>query len=126
MLVCINLTVVNLLNKEVYIYPMSGIAQIATKIAGKFEVLSNPYRTLILAFLLKKKEASWSDIKQFLESNAGSINPNTLQFHLKALLHANMVRRSGSEDNIVYTPGIISDEISGMLDEVVQKLNSKE
>lgn len=109
-----------------YIYTMSGIAQIAARIAGKFEVLSNPYRTLILAFLLKKKEASWSDIKQFLESNVGSVNPNTLQFHLKALLHANMVRRFGSEDNIVYVPGVVPSEISGMLDEVVQKLNSKE
>lgn len=125
MLVCINLTVVNLLNKEGDIFSMSGLAQIATKIAGKFEILSNPYRTLILAFLLKKKEASWSDIKQFLESNVGSINPNTLQFHLKALLHANMVRRSGSEDNIVYTPGIVPNEISVMLDEVVQKLNAE-
>ncbi len=102
---------------------MSGIAQIATKIAGKFEVLANPYRTLILAFLLKNKEASWSDIKQFLESNVGSINPNTLQFHLKALLHANMVRRAGGEDNIVYMPGVVPNEISVMLDEVVRKLN---
>jgi hypothetical protein len=37
-----------------------------------------------------------------------------------------MVRRSGGEDSIVYTPGAVPNEISVLLDEVVQKLNSEE
>lgn len=102
---------------------MPSVIEAATKIAERFGVLSNPYRTVILAFLLERKKATWSDIKHFIEkSNMGTINPNTLQFHLKALISAGMVSRSGSENNVVYSIGDIPAEISATLDKEIVKI----
>ncbi|MEM3160252.1 MAG: helix-turn-helix domain-containing protein [Nitrososphaera sp.] len=102
-----------------------NITEVASKVAERFGVLSNPYRTLILAFLLKKKKASWSEIKQFLEGHYGSVNPNTLQFHLRALIQANMVERSGSDEDIIYSLGQLPKEIQTTLStEIIEKFET--
>ena len=80
----------------------TDIIEIANKITENFAVLSNVYRTLILMHLYKNDNSTWSKIKDFIEKNIGSVNPNTLHFHLKALIHAGYVKRSGSEDSSIY------------------------
>ena len=80
-------------------------------LSKRFANLSNDYRIAILIYLIQKKEATWSEIKQFLENMYGSINPNTLHFHLKALITSDMIRRSGSEEKSIYFLGNISDDI---------------
>lgn len=89
-------------------------------LSKRFANLSNNYRILILAYLIRKKEATWSEIKQFLENIYGSIiNPNTLHFHLKALTNSDMIRWSGSEEKGVYFLGNISNDISEAIEKEI-------
>jgi DNA-binding HxlR family transcriptional regulator len=80
----------------------TNILEVANKITEKFAILSNIYRTLILIHLYKKDNSTWSEIKEFLEKNNGTVNPNTLHFHLKALIKAGYVKHSGSEESSIY------------------------
>jgi DNA-binding HxlR family transcriptional regulator len=80
----------------------SKIIEKANKITKEFTILSNVYRTLILLYLYKTKGSTWSEIKEFLQKNNGIVNPNTLHFHLKALINAGYIKRSGSEDLSIY------------------------
>ena len=87
----------------VYNYNMSSkIVEKANKITQEFTILSNIYRTLILLYLYKTKGSTWSEIKDFLEKNDGAVNPNTLHFHMKALINAGYIKHSGSEDLSIY------------------------
>ncbi|HEY7573506.1 MAG TPA: helix-turn-helix domain-containing protein [Nitrososphaeraceae archaeon] len=94
-------------------------------LSKKFANLSNNYRIAILAYLMWKKEATWSEIKQFLENMYGSINPNTLHFHLKALINSNMIRWSGSEERGTYFLGNMPDDISEVIRSEVTLDDSK-
>jgi DNA-binding HxlR family transcriptional regulator len=106
---------------------MSNVADAAAKIAETYSILSNPYRTLILAYLIKKKEASWSELKQFLEKHTGAVNPNTLQFHLRLLIQQHILGRSGSENNISYYIGNLPKDIESKLcKEISEKLKDEE
>lgn len=89
----------------------------ATGISKKFEMLSNVYRVLIVAYLLEHKEGSWSEIKHFLESRCGTVNPNTLHFHLKSLSEASFIKRVGSEDK----PSYEIDQLPGEIANTVRK-----
>jgi hypothetical protein len=51
---------------------------------------------------MEKKHATWSDVKQFIETKMGSINPNTLHFHLKTLTQDGYIKRSGGDNKIIY------------------------
>ena len=91
---------------------IENIIQSADSLSRRFANLSNNYRILILAYLIQRKEATWSEIKQFLDNVYGSINPNTLHFHLKALINSDMIRWSGSEEKSIYLLGNIPNDIS--------------
>ena len=85
------------------------------ELTAKFGALSNTYRSLILIYLSDKKEATWTEIRNFLESNSGRLNPNTLQFHLKALIENGFVVRFGHEVKSLYKLGKIDKVVTDML-----------
>lgn len=102
---------------------LSNITESATKVAARYSTLSNPYRILILAILADKKRATWSDIKRVLEGYSGTVNPNTLHFHLRALMVTKMIRRWGTNDIIIYTLGDVPDDILVTIKkEIIEKL----
>lgn len=107
-----------------YSYNMSSVIDVATKVAEKYSVLSNPNRILILAFLIDKKVGSWSDIKEVLESYSGTVNPNTMQFHLGVLRGAKMIKRLGNKENIIYTLDDIPDDILLTITKEITQLNA--
>jgi len=72
------------------------------KIASNCEVLSNSIRVSIVQLLIKK-QASWSELKKWIEERGlGRINPNALAFHLSRLIEAGLVEKLGSEDSPTY------------------------
>lgn len=106
---------------------LSNISEPVTKVAATYSTLSHPYRILILAYLIDKGCASWSDIKRILESYSGTVNPNTLHFHLRVLKAAKMIRRFGTNDIIIYTLGDVPDNIlATIVKEIIQQIPSSE
>ncbi|HVX02280.1 MAG TPA: hypothetical protein VHA09_03935 [Nitrososphaera sp.] len=99
----------------------SDVIEAAKALSAEYDVMSNIYRTMITAFLRKKGEANWTDIKQFIEEYLGSVNPNTLHFHLKALIEANMIQRKGSEDRMTYSISEIPEYIAESIDSKILK-----
>ncbi len=91
-------------------------------ISSKFEVLSNPLRLLILAIIVVREEATWSDITKslggFLEKD---VNPNSISFHLKKLQEADYVQMSGSR----YKPGQQVPEILNELQPLIDTMRSE-
>jgi DNA-binding HxlR family transcriptional regulator len=110
-LTTIKLTTIKLIKVIQQVLVMSKIIDSANDLAQKFSMLSNAYRILIIMYLSSKKRATWTDIKQFVEKNVGSVNPNTLHFHLKALTEIGYVVRSGGEDKTTYELGKVPDYI---------------
>jgi hypothetical protein len=92
----------------------SGVAS-ASALAEEGRLVSNAGRVMILSYLKGHGEASWSQIQKFLIDQIGAINPNTLQFHMKVLLHAKWIRRAGSEDAPLYSLGAIPDSVADRL-----------
>jgi hypothetical protein len=104
----------------------TDVVEAAGRLSEKYGVMSNVYRMMMTAYLQKKGQASWSELKQFLEEYFGSVNPNTMHFHLKALVEAKILERKGSEDKMSYTIGTIPEYISkGISDEILTKLKKK-
>ncbi len=97
---------------------MTTILDEAQRITKEFVALSNIYRVLIIIYLYKRDNAKWSEIKEFIERYTGNVNPNTLQFHLKALIHIGYVKRSGSNDSSIYSldidniPKVVREKIN--------------
>lgn len=86
------------------------------KIAKEHSALSNVYRTMTIAYLLVKKKGTWSDIRKFIEANLGPVNPNTLHFHLKALLQNGFIVATGSQEKPIYQIGELPPEIRQSVD----------
>ena len=80
------------------------IIELATDWTRKNEVLSNPFRALLLAIIVSKKSASWNDVKNRLGEAWGEFNPNTLVFHLNRLIDAGLVEKVTMGDRYVYRP----------------------
>lgn len=57
----------------------------------KYEIFSNPLRLFIALVLFAKREATWSELKGDLEESVGSVNPNTLSFHIGRLMGTGFV-----------------------------------
>lgn len=72
-------------------------------------------------YLIENKEASWLEINSFLESQFNSINPNTLHFHLKSLMEANLVSHSGNDEGAMYRTNEIPSYIIEGLEEIIKK-----
>jgi DNA-binding HxlR family transcriptional regulator len=120
----VKLSTINLIRMFAIKYFMKDIAnaiESANNLSKRFAILSNNYRILLLAYLIEKHEATWSNIKQFLEDYSGSVNPNTLHFHLKTLIEADLIKRLGSEEKTVYSIGKIPTDISEEITEEIIK-----
>lgn len=65
----------------------------AEEIAKRNELFSNPLRILVLASIVARGVASWSEVKSDLEELVGPVNPNTLAFHINRLVEAGVVER---------------------------------
>ena len=59
----------------------------------KCELFANPLRSYIAAFIAVKEEVTWSELKGAIEKWAGHVNPNTLSFHLGALMDAGFITK---------------------------------
>ena len=57
------------------------------------ELFSNPLRSFTAAFIAVKEEVTWSELKAAIEKWAGPVNPNTLSFHLGALIDAGFITK---------------------------------
>ena len=97
-----------------------SVVEAATRISKEYSALSNVYRTMTLGYLVAKKEGTWSDIKKFLESQVGPVNPNTLHFHLKALVQNGFIVAKGSQEKPVYQVGQMSREIERSIGAVIK------
>lgn len=82
----------------------AGVVELAERFAKRQEALSNPYRALILAGLINKHEASWKDLKLFLEGIFEEVNPNTLSFHLNRLIGEGLVEKVTETGSGAYRP----------------------
>lgn len=79
------------------------IKQLADKISRKNEVFSNPIRILIIAIVLAKEAANWTQLKESIEKIVDiGINPNTLSFHLAKLVELGYLEKSGTREQPVY------------------------
>lgn len=72
--------------------------------AKKNEVVSNPFRALLLAVIVSRGKASWNEVKEVLEKVWGEFNPNTLVFHLNRLVDAGLVERIPAGNRHLYKP----------------------
>lgn len=93
------------------IYDMINILEQANSISKQFSILSNIYRILIILYLKENKQSNWSEIKDYIESNCGKLNPNTLHFHLKALLESKFIKRIPIGDKFLYELDFLPTDI---------------
>ena len=68
----------------------------------KCEVFSNPLRTFIALVLFLKREVTWSELKTDLEKSVGSVNPNTLSFHIGRLIQTGFLDKVNIEGQPKY------------------------
>jgi len=98
---------------------VSNVTVAASELAEEGRLVSNAGRVLILAYLKNHGTSSWSELLAFLEKELGPVNPNTLQFHIKVLIAANWIKRSGSEQSPRYSlsnlPAAVLEAISNLI-----------
>jgi DNA-binding HxlR family transcriptional regulator len=66
------------------------------------EVFSNVQRSIMVLIIAIYGEISWTDLKLKVEQVSGSINPNTLSFHLKKLVESGIIRKGGTGSQPFY------------------------
>jgi hypothetical protein len=104
----------------------ADVLEAAGRLSEKYGVMSHVYRMMMTAYLQKRGQATWSELKQFLEGYFGSVNPNTMHFHLKALVDAKILDRKGSEERMSYAIGTIPEHIAKAIsEEILTKLKKK-
>lgn len=69
------------------------LEDLITQASKKCELFANPLRSFIAAFIAVKEEVTWSELKGAVEKWAGHVNPNTLSFHLGALMNAGFITK---------------------------------
>jgi len=97
------------------------IQVLASSTSEHYEPLANPFRIILLYAVSALGEAKWSDIKVLLEKVLGSVNPNTLSFHLKRLIDAGWIIKTEALEDPKYTVNL-PDAIKGELEEGVRKV----
>lgn len=78
------------------------IEKLLTEASEKCEIFSNPLRSLIVSIVIVKSEVTWSELKRDLEKLVGSINPNTLSFHIGKLIDAGFLDKAGTKEQPRY------------------------
>ena len=78
------------------------IEQIVLERSKNCELFGNPVRTFIALLTVAKGETTWSEMKKFLEKRYGSVNPNTLSFHIGRLMETGFLDKVKGEDQPRY------------------------
>jgi len=99
----------------------SEILMLSQSIAKEHAPLAHQLRVTILAIVLALGRASWSDIKYVIERIYGSVNPNTLAFHIRKLIDAGYLKKSGSMETPIYEPNVPED-VAKKLEPLVAKV----
>jgi DNA-binding HxlR family transcriptional regulator len=94
---------------------MAAPMKLTTEVVEQAQLLSSPVRVLILSLLKSSGLRSWSELEQSLSGALGEINPNTLHFHLKLLVNAGWVVRSGNGRRVTYALGDIPASIDSLI-----------
>jgi len=94
----------------------------AEEIARKASAMASPIRVLVLAVIALRGEARWHEIKGALEELVGSINPNTLAFHINRLVEAGYVERAGPQRSPRYFARNVPPEVEGLLEDLSKAL----
>lgn len=81
---------------------MKNIQEAINEHSRKCEVLASPIRNFIAVLAAAKGEITWSSLKSSLEKIHGSINPNTLSFHIGRLIEAGFLLKAGTEEQPRY------------------------
>ena len=97
------------------------IQVLASSTAERHETLANPFRVILLYVVSALGEAKWSDVRILLEKVLGGVNPNTLSFHLKRLIDAGWMVKTGAPEDPRYTVNL-PDAVKGELEEGVRKV----
>jgi hypothetical protein len=79
-----------------------SIEQIVVERSKNCEVFGNPLRAFIALLVVAKEEATWSELKSALEKRSGSINPNTLSFHIGKLIETDFLKKVNSQSQPKY------------------------
>jgi DNA-binding transcriptional ArsR family regulator len=69
------------------------IEDLIAQASKKCELFANPLRSFIATFIAAKEEATWSELKSAIEKWTGTVNPNTLSFHLGELMKASFITK---------------------------------
>ena len=85
------------------------IENLIAESSKKCEIFANPLRSFIAAFLAVKEEATWSELKDAIEKWAGTVNPNTLSFHLGKLAEAGFIAKADVRGQPRYN--IVNDKL---------------
>ncbi len=101
-----------------------SIVEAANRVAREHYVLSNTYRTITLGYLIAKQRGSWSDIKRYLETQLGPVNPNTLHFHLKTLIENRFIIPTGDPEKPVYQIGELPSEVRESLSSIAKLIEA--
>ena len=70
------------------------IIELAKKISGRYDALSNEIRVLIIAIIKAYSKAKWIQIRDILEEIIGKrVNPNIIAFHLRRLMESGYIEK---------------------------------
>ncbi len=97
------------------------IINLAKSLALKHDALAHELRVLILTIIAAQGRVSWADLKSALERIVGSINPNTLAFHIKKLISRGYVEREGGPESVIYKVNmdrVTQEELRQLIDKV--------
>ncbi len=83
-------------------------------IVRESSALANSIRVMILAVVAFKGEASWHEIRDFVEGFVGDVNPNTLAFHINRLAEAGYIARVGPRRSPKYLAKVIPERITSL------------
>jgi DNA-binding transcriptional ArsR family regulator len=85
------------------------------QLAESSRALASPIRILIVSYLRDHVSGTWSEVRSHVEESMGPLNPNTFHFHLKVLLSAAVIRRTGSDESPAYELHSITDPMEEAL-----------
>lgn len=74
-----------------------AIEQLVYERSKNYELFGHPLRHFIALVIVAKGETTWSELKSFLEKSGGSVNPNTLSFHIGRLVETGFLDKVKGE-----------------------------
>lgn len=92
------------------------------------EIFSNPLRMFIALVLFAKREVAWSELKSDIEKSIGSVNPNTLSFHIGRLMETGFLEKVDiegqpkyriNEDRVSEIERVVGEDLIEKIEEVL-------